>query len=124
MNETRLKVIDYLLLCATILGTLGFIMYAAGGIGGALDVFTLWTILPPVMLLLVCNRSTSLRTLITVTTLSILCALSMYLYVDSLFIHPDAQGALIFFFLPLYQLVVILLGFVFSWIVGFFRDRK
>ena len=112
MNEAKLKLFNYILLSTGIFAGLGFVIYASGGVGGMLDLFTLWMILPYSILLLVSYRAASRRTLITVATLSALCLLSIYWYIDSLFVHPNAQGALIFLFLPLYQLLATIVGFL------------
>ena len=124
MNETKYKSLNYLLLGVGIFASLCFMTYASGGIDDLLNLFTLWTIFPFSILLLITYRTTSRKTLITTTIFSTLCVLSTYFYFDSLFIHPDAQGALIFFFLPLYQLFATVVGFGISAVANFFSTRK
>jgi hypothetical protein len=124
MDTTKYKSINLVLLSVGIFAPLGFMTYASGGIDGLLDLYTLWTILPFFVLLLITLHTSSRETLIATTILGTLCLLSTYLYFDSLFIHPDAQGALIFIFLPLYQLFSIIVGFIVFGIVKFISQRK
>lgn len=124
MNEKKIKVSNLVVLLLGIILTLGFSAYAGGGLGLLLSGFTLLGVLPYLVLLFVSYRAVSLRLLFTVTLLGTLFVLSTYLYFDSLFIHPDAQGALIFLFLPIYQLLALLVGFGGSAIVGFIQKRR
>lgn len=124
MNEKKLKVSNLVILLLGIILTLGFSAYAGGGLGLLLSGFTLLRVLPYLALLFVSYRAVSHRVLFTVTLLGTLFVLSTYLYFDSLFIRPDAQGALIFLFLPIYQLLALLVGFGILIIVGYIQKRR
>jgi len=80
------------------------------------DGFSLWIAAPFVLMGIAIFTGNSVRSLRLLLVLSILMALSsMYFYYDALFLHVDAQGALIFLFLPLCQLIaaaIALLGVV------------
>ncbi len=124
MNEIKLKTLNSTLLIVSSLIALGLITYASGGVSGLLSGFTIWSVLPYLILVFISYRAQSVRTLLAVTILSVVCILSTYLYFDSLFVHPDAQGALIFLFLPLYQLFATIVGFGILAVANFFSTRK
>ncbi len=124
MNDKKLKIFNVVVLLLSIILTFYFLAYASGGAGVLLSGFTLWGVSPFLVLLLISHRAISHRSVITTTLLSILCFLGTYLYFDSLFVHLDAQGALVFLFLPIYQLLSLLVGFGISAVVGFIQKRR
>lgn len=124
MNDKKLKVFNFALLLLGALLTLGFLSYAGGGLSSLLDWFVLLGILPYFILAVVSHYAILHRIAVVVASLSIIFLFSTYVYYDSLFIHPDAQGALIFLFLPIYQLLALLVGFGISGTVGFIQKGR
>jgi hypothetical protein len=98
-------------------------MIYLGSMSALLDGFTLWMILPYIILLAMVRLSASSASFLIATILSIICTLSLYIYFDALFIHPDPQSGLISIFLPLYQLAAIALGLVISTVAHFMQKR-
>ena len=70
--------------------------------------FLAWAVLPVALLCLGREYATAKA-----IGAALLAVFGLAMYGDTAFIHPDAQGGLIFIFLPLYQLVLAAL-----WIVG------
>jgi hypothetical protein len=125
MDDKKLKVVTYAVLCISTLGVIGFVTYTSGGFDVLSNgfLFVLWAVSPYILLGTVSFRAMSHRTVLTSSVLSVLCMASVYMYFDSLFIHPDAQGALVFLFLPLYQLFAICFGFGISAMVKLIQKR-
>ena len=73
--------------------------------------FCLWGILPwlYVMFLTSVNRNTKFLKVIAALTL-IVGGVGIAAMVDVLYFHPDAQGGLVFVFLPLYQIAFLLVA--------------
>jgi hypothetical protein len=124
MNDKKIKLFNIIVLISGIILTLIFSLYADGGLKSLLNIFTLFGIVPYLSLLFIFYRAVSYRILCTVGLLGFLLLLSTYFYIDSLFIHPDAQGALTFLFLPIYQILAIFFGFIISAIVGFIQKKR
>ena len=120
MNHEKLKVFNVIALFFGIFLTLAFSVYA----DRELKWFSLLPIVPYLLLMIILFHAVSSRVIFTVTLLGIILTLSTYFYFDSLFLHPDAQGALIFLFLPIYQLIALLVGFGISAIVSLIQKRK
>jgi hypothetical protein len=124
MDDKKIKLLNYILLGFSIFTTFGLLVYAGGGINSMLTLLALWPLVPFLVLVVTTYRATLRKTLVTTTILSFLHTLSIYLYFDSLFVHLDAQGALIFLFLPLCQMFTIVLGFSILGIVNFVNNKK
>jgi len=54
----------------------------------------------------------------------IISAVGIWGYYDTSFVHIDAQGALIFIFLPIYQIMTIILAWLLLAIVNFFLKKS
>jgi hypothetical protein len=117
MNTIRnLKLAAYAALVVAVIVDIWFEQHARALPTIKVDMFSLWIAAPFALMgmaIAVGNSVLSLRVLL---ALSILLALSsVFFYYDTLFVHVDAQGALIFLFLPLCQLVavaIVLLGVI------------
>jgi hypothetical protein len=69
------------------------------------DGFTAWIAAPFALLLIAAALAHSLRAQAAVLAVSAAAAIAgIYCYWDAMFLHVDAQGALVFVFTPLYQL--------------------
>jgi hypothetical protein len=125
MNDKKIKLLNYILLTISIFVMLSFLFYAGKGIESLLSPFILWALSPFFILLCITYYARFRNTLITAMSLSVLFLGAIFLYFDSLFsTHPDAQGALIFLFLPLYQTLAIIIGFCILGIINFIGNRK
>lgn len=113
MSAERLERASYALLALGLLATLGAMLYAGQprswrwlvGVSG----FAGWAALP----WLACgfavrwlSRSRAASALMLAAS-ALLCAATAWLLVDTLFVHIDAQGGLVFLFLPVWQLVAL-----------------
>ncbi len=74
-----------------------------------LIVFVTWAVSPYIYLFLSARRYSPhrVKSLIRVAVTLLLCAGGIAMVFDTVFIHPDAQGGLIFLSLPIYQWLVI-----------------
>ena len=110
MSPSRLPAVTRGLLAAGALGTLAALVYAAGGMdafrAGALG-FVLWALFPYGVLAVALPRFWSARARMAglAGTAAIVVG-ALALYADALWLHPDAQGALAFVFVPVVQLAV------------------
>lgn len=74
----------------------------------AVLLFFLWAIGPQFVLLLCVKRFSGWWQCVALAVQVVFAALSSYGYYDTMYVHTDAQGALVFIFLPLWQYVAIL----------------
>lgn len=105
MNESWKVKAVYGVSAVGALFTLG-LLWHAGGMKGLLSGFALWALLPYAGFCLaarVIKSAWFITALLVLTILSV--AAGAYFYIDAMFIHIDAQGALIFLFMPLYQVL-------------------
>lgn len=127
MAKTLAKLITIL----SLLVTMGLMIYSAQPWGDnyaykniagyiLLGVFLAWAASPYVILWLLSNKAVDDR----VSVLTILggtvliCGLTLALLIDTVFIHIDAQGGLVFLFLPIYQWIAVgILGLLYH-VVG------
>ena len=74
-----------------------------------LIVFVAWAISPYIYLFLSAGRHSPqrIRDLFRISVTLLICMGGLTVVVDIVFIHPDAQGGLVFLFLPIYQWIVI-----------------
>jgi hypothetical protein len=98
-------------LLVAILASGWFEQYAKGSSAKiALDGFAVWVASPFVLMLIPVALAHSVRAQFAILVVSaILAAGGVLLYWDAIFVHIDAQGAFVFLFIPLYQLVVVAL---------------
>lgn len=124
MQDAKIRLFNRALLLLGVFATLSLGVYAGGKFDSLWSTITLWEILPFLTLFIIEKRTKSYRALLGVTLLSILYVLSVYAYIDSLFIHPDAQGALVFLYLPFYQLIAIGFGLAIIFILNLIQKKK
>ena len=68
---------------------------------------TLWGLCPWLYLAFICFFINNPKKLIAILSIAIIFGgLGIGIIVDTLFFHPDAQGGLVFLFIPLWQLVL------------------
>ena len=122
-NKSQLiTVAIYFLSLVAILSTISLLIYSAHPWGGnyayktasdylLLLVFIFWAFSPYMYLLIRSFRARWVnKQLITWFVVSmIVCAGGVSIFVDTVFIHIDAQGALVFLFLPIYQWVILVI---------------
>ena len=101
------------------------LVYAGGGFGSLIEHFwqTLWVISPYGLIATLTYFIQSLYKRIAMLFASVVCFLANVLYVDSLFLHIDAQGALIFLFLPAYQGITVIVSLCIGTSIGFFKEK-
>lgn len=97
------------MLVVAIFASDGFEQYAKGPDAKmTLDGFSVWIAAPFALMLIAVVLSHSVRTQVVVLALSGMWAVAgVLLYWDAMFLHVDAQGGLVFLFIPLYQLVAV-----------------
>ncbi|WP_049631003.1 hypothetical protein [Cellvibrio sp. pealriver] len=67
----------------------------------------LWGLCPWLYLAFICFFLSNPRTLVSIFCVAVIFGgLGVGIMIDTLFIHPDAQGGLVFLFIPLWQLVL------------------
>lgn len=130
MNDKFLKKISYISSIISILGILGILVFLSMSRINSFDLtwaefvpsiilFPLWVVLPYLILFLITYRAVSHRIISTAVLLSVLGGfLSMYMYIDGLFIHSSSTSPLGFIFVPIYQIFGILIGFGISKIIS------
>ena len=92
------------------------------------DSFAVWVAAPYFLMLVPAVLANTARSQLVVLTLSgLLVLVGLFSYWDAMFWHPDAQGALVFLFMPLYQYIavaVIVCGVLYARVRAFRRLRK
>ncbi len=94
--------------------TLAAMAYAGAGFHLLLNGFTAWTLAPYVTLLTAATIACTRGSLIAVFGASLAAALfGSFIYYDALCIHTSSTSALVFIFIPLYQLLAAVIVLVF-----------
>ena len=127
MNVSKTKKIGYGMTVATASGTCALILYAAQPWGGneayqtwsdygSLALTLRWGSAPFLLLagLLRFALQHELTVLTFTTGIGVIAALSAYTLIDAILLHPDAEGVLIFLFLPALQLIASALAWLFA----------
>jgi hypothetical protein len=107
----RLQLVTSTVLVAAILLSGWFEQYAKGSKASySFDGFSVWVAAPFVLMLIavVLAHSTKAQTGVLVTSL-LLALAGLLLYWDAMFVHTDAQGGLVFLFIPLYQYIAVVI---------------
>lgn len=79
----------------------------------------LWGLCPWLYLALICFFLNNMKKLIAILSVAIIFGgLGIGIMADTLFFHPDAQGGLVFLFIPLWQLVLFVFITPFLFIFG------
>ena len=109
VSRAQLQATTSIVLVVAILASGWFEQYAKGSDGRfTVDGFTVWIASPFALLLIPAVLAHSVRAqLVVLVVAAILAVGGLLLYWDSMFVHIDAQGALVFLFIPLYQLVAV-----------------
>ena len=119
------KIGIYSLILAMII-TVAIIIYATHPWGGNyanqmftdyvyLLAFSFWSIIPYLALMILIHlfKEYKLSYYIVISGSEVIILTSLLFLIDTVFIHPNSQGAYIFLFLPIYQwLAILLLGIV------------
>lgn len=80
--------------------------FSLGAIG-----FLLWAISPYLFTLFMINRSIHHKVIMILFGVSLIIAIGgIYLLIDAMYLHPDAQGALAFVVIPMYQWGLLLIS--------------
>ena len=80
---------------------------------------TLWGLCPWLYLACICFFINNIKKLIAILSVAIIFGgLGIGIIVDTIFFHPDAQGGLVFLFIPLWQLVLFVFITPFLFIFG------
>lgn len=124
MEHKSLRIFNRVILILSILSVIGILVYASSEPTFTAGGLIVWAISPFLVLLAILKRTVSYRALLAITTLALLYTLSPYLYYDSLLASSDPQGALVVFFLPLYQLLALLIIFGTLGIASFILKKK
>ena len=87
-----------------VVGILNMDTFALGAIG-----FLLWAVSPYLFAVFMTKRSTQYAATLVVTGVSSILAISgIFLLIDAMYIHLDAQSALVFVVIPMYQWIILL----------------
>lgn len=106
-NDFKIKATDILSVVGAAV-TFG-ILLKAGGSKILFSGFTLWALLPYFLFSALARASTvKFYRLLVLALASLSVIVGIGFYIDANFIHLDAQGALVFLFVPLYQLIAAL----------------
>ncbi len=86
-------------------GILNIDTFALGAIG-----FLVWSISPYLFAAFITKRSTQYATILMATGISVILAIGgIFLLIDAMYIHQDAQSALVFIVIPMYQWIILLI---------------
>ncbi len=90
-----------------------------------LTAFAFWAVIPylALMLLIQIFHRHKISIYVTLIGAGIICLASVGLLIDMVFIHVDAQGSLLFLFLPVYQWVAIFILGVICVIVNYTLEK-
>ena len=96
--------------------TLAALLHGGGSLSSLLDGFTVWVLSPYAAFCASCSLArTQGRALATLIVSSLATAFAALLYGDAMFGHTSSTSALVFIFIPLYQLIAaaVLFGVLF-----------
>ncbi len=125
MNIYTNNIFLYAVLFISALTTLGCSVYVGGTKFNFFElIINLWILLPYIIVLFLSRHYFSVAKRVSFLIIALACVLATYFWVfDPLFIHKssDAQGALVFLFLPLYQIMFTFLCFGISQVIDFIK---
>ena len=109
-KEKQIKRISYSINLLAILvtitvGILNMDTFALGAIG-----LLIWAISPYLFAIFMTKHSTQYAATLVVTGVSFILAIGgIFLLIDAMYIHLDAQSALVFVVIPMYQWIILLI---------------
>ena len=107
--------VSYSVLVLASLSTLGFMVYAAQSFRSLLSGFTLWALTP---YLTFASAICIARTRGSIIAASIVSLVAVFFatcaYIEALFVHISSTSALVFLFIPFYQLLAAFVVLVFA----------
>lgn len=121
MNAIKLQQINKFLLLFAMIIILGIVLYSYlcntfSDINITMIISTVLLFLIPLMpflsLFFINHHSTTRRVYLTITVLSIAGLASLYFYISELFFGTDGQSAFVFFILPFYQFIAIVIALI------------
>ena len=110
-KEKQIKRISYSINLLAILvtitvGILNMDTFALGAIG-----LLIWAISPYLFAIFMTKHSTQYAATLVVTGVSFILAIGgIFLLIDAMYIHLDAQSALVFVVIPMYQWIILLIA--------------
>ena len=111
----HLRVATYFVAVIGIAITFAAMAHAGGSVRSLADGFTVWAVIPYVMF---AAAAVVARTRGAIVAVFIVCLFAVlfasYIYFDALFVHISSTGALVFVFIPLYQLMAAVVVGVFA----------
>ncbi len=95
--------------------TIAAMIHGGGGLRSVLNGFMIWALLPYGALAAAAAISRTRGSLIAAFVVCLLAVLfGSFIYLDALFIHTSSTSALVFIFIPLYQLLAAVVVLVFA----------
>jgi len=120
--DSAMKSITYAVLMIGALGTLAVMAYAGQSLESLVSGFTLWALAPFATFAAACalarSRVLTIGALVAVILATLFAA---FIYIDAFFIHIHSTSALVFIFIPLYQLVVAVILLIIAFITRRFH---
>ena len=110
-----LRRVSYSVLVLGGLGTFALMIYAAEGFRSLVSGFTVWALVPYAVFAIATRIARTRASIIAASVASFIAVFfGVFIYVDALFIHISSTSALVFVFIPLYQLLAGLVVLVFA----------
>ena len=106
MTTQHFSIISRLALGVGVLGTSAAMVMAGGSVAALLSGLTIWALLPYALLLASSRFAGTRGRALTACIVSVVAsAFAVVAYADALFIDSSSTNALVFVFVPLYQLI-------------------
>ena len=101
-----MKSITYTVVAIGAVGTLGVMAYAGQSFESLVSGFTLWALAPFATFAAACALARRRGVIVVALIAGVVATLfAAFTYIDAFFIHIHSTSALVFIFVPLYQLV-------------------
>ena len=110
MDTKKINKLLFIVLVGSLLGSIGFSVYATGNIHSVWSWYTLWGMIPFLILASIFYRASSPKIMFLLRSLTVLCAASTYFYFQGP-IHPDPKGTPMLFFFPIFQALTMMFAF-------------
>jgi hypothetical protein len=105
-SPNQINILTAVVLALGSLVTLGALFQGGGSLSSLISGFTVWALIP--YGLFFASRTfarTRGRALATLIVSGVSSAFGAFVYVDAMYVHTSSTSALVFIFIPLYQLV-------------------